>query len=174
MTYSSAGRRSLYATSAKESIVIAIEVIHPDLAVPLRFVNDNQDLFIGDDRYFATRFDVTLPDNKDQQVPRARLSVDNVGRELTQWLEQSNGGKGAKCRLLQVLRSQTDDYDAEDYFAQDYVYGENPIIEFDITLDLTGLSINNLVVDGELGFRDTLNQSAVAVRYTPQTAPGLW
>lgn len=156
MTYSVPARRNLLATTPDDPFLVLVEITHPDLAIPIRVVNNTENIISNGDEFFAIPFEITLPDSKDQQVPKARLSVDNVGRELTQWLEVSQGGKGAKCRIMQILASDPD------------------VVEFDMTMDLTGLSINNLTVSGELGFRDTLNQSAVAVRYDPRTAPGLW
>ena len=156
MTYSPQGRRNLLATSADEPILVALEITHPELNVPIRVVNNTENVTIQGNEFIACPFQLTLPDDVDQQVPKARLSVDNIGRELTQWLEMSNGGKGAKCRILMVLPSEPD------------------IIEYEMTMDLTGLSIDNLAVSGDLGFQETLNQPAVATRYDPITAPGLW
>lgn len=154
--YSDTARQNLLATSADEPFLVAIEISHADLTVPARFVNDSQNIVIEGNEFFATAFRVALPDDKDQQLPQARLEVDNVGRELTQWLEFSRGGKGARCRLIQILRSDPD------------------VIEFDMTMDLTGLVIDNISVSGLLGFQNTLGQTAVAVRFDPQSAPGLW
>lgn len=153
---STAAARNVLATSADEPLLAAIEITHPDLEVPARFVNDTADITIEDNTFFACRFDLTLPDDQDEQVPQARLEVDNIGRELTQWLEESQGGKGAKCRMLMVLRSNPGN------------------LEFDMTLDLTGLEITNFRVSGDLGFKNTLMQSAVAVRYDPSTSPGIF
>lgn len=153
---STTAARNVLATSADEPLLAAIEITHPDLEVPARFVNDTTDITIDGNTFFACRFDLTLPDDQDEQVPQARLEVDNIGRELTQWLEQSQGGKGAKCRMLMVLRSNPDN------------------LEFDMTLDLTGLEITNFRVSGDLGFKNTLMQSAVAVRYDPSTSPGIF
>lgn len=151
---STAAARNVLATSAEEPLLAAIEITHPELDVPARFVNDTQDITIEGHNYLACRFDLTLPDDQDEQIPEARLEVDNIGRELTLWLEQSQGGKGAKCRMLMVLRS-------------------NPAnLEFDMTLDLTGLEITNFRVSGSLGFKNTLMQSAVAVRFDTTTSPG--
>lgn len=155
-SYSSEARQNLLATSADEPFLVAIEIIHPDLAIPARFVNDSQNIFIQGNEFFATAFRVALPDDKNQQLPQARLEVDNVGRELTQWLEFSRGGKGARCRIIQVLRSDPD------------------LIEFDMSMDLTGLVIDNMTVSGVLGFQNTLGQTAVAIRFDPLTSPGLW
>lgn len=151
---SSAAARNVLTTSADEPLLAAIEITHPGLEVPARFVNDTLDITIEGNTFFACRFDLTLPDDQDEQVPQARLEVDNIGRELTQWLEQSQGGAGAKCRIIMVLRSAPSN------------------IEFDMTLDLTGLEISNFRVTGDLGFKNTLMQSAVTVRFDPSTAPG--
>ncbi len=156
MSYSDNARRQMLATSAEEALLELVEITHPDLAIPVRLVNDNENITAAGNEYIACRFGLSRPDDVGQQTPTARLSVDNIGRELTQWLEVSNGGKGAKCRIMAVLRSSPD------------------VIEFDMTLDLTGLSINNATVDGQLGFQNTLMQPAVTVRYDPLTSPGLW
>lgn len=154
--YSEAASQNLLATSAAEPFLVAIEITHSDLIVPARFVNDSQNIVIQEAEFHATAFRVALPDDKDQQLPQARLEVDNVGREVTQWLEYSRGGKGARCRIIQVLRSDPD------------------LIEFDMTMDLTGLVIDNQTVSGILGFQNTLGQAGVCVRFDPLTSPGLW
>ena len=156
MTYTNQGRRVLNATSADEPLLELIEITHPDLAAPARFVNDTVEITSNGALFNATSFRLTRPDDVDQQTPTARLSVDNVGRELTQWLEVSNGGKGARCRILAVLRSDPD------------------VHQFDMTLDLSGISINNMEVSSTLGFQNTLMQPAVAVRYDTITAPGMF
>lgn len=156
MTYSPSARRNLLATSADEPFLVLLEITHPELEVPVRVVNDTQNITVQGNEFIACPFEITLPDDVDQQTPKAKLSVDNIGRELTQWLEYSRGGKDAKCRILQVMRSDPD------------------VIEYDITLDMSGISIDNLSVSAELGFQNTLMLPAVAVRYDPLTSPGLF
>lgn len=156
MTYSAPARRNLLATSADEPFLVLLEITHPELVEPVRVVNDVENITVQGDEYIACPFDITLPDDVDQQTPKAKLSVDNIGRDLTQWLEYSRGGKGAKCRIMQVMRSDPD------------------AIEYDMTLDMSGMSIDNLTVSAELGFQNTLMLPAVAVRFDPFTAPGLF
>lgn len=155
-SFSQNGRRKLLATSADENLLILAEITHPDLAVPVRVVRDTQDLVARGVNYQACPFELTLPDDVEGQVPQASIQVDNVGRELTQWLEYSRGGQGARCRLIAVYRSDPD------------------VFEMDITLDLTGLKIDNQKVSGNLGFVNTLGQTAVPSVFTPQSTPGLW
>lgn len=153
---STAGTRNVLATSADEPLLQLIEITHPELAVPARLVNDTIDLVVEGNTFVACRFDLSLPDDLDEQTPTAKLEVDNIGRELTYWLEVSRGGKGAKCRLIMALRSTPSN------------------LEFDMTMDLTGLSITNTRVSGDLGFKNTLMQAGVTVRYDPSTAPGIF
>lgn len=152
--FSPQAKRNVNATSADEPLLTLIEITHSDLEVPARFVNDTVDIEVEGNTFFACRFDLSLPDDQDEQVPSAKLEVDNIGRELTQWLEVSQGGAGAKCRLIMVLRSNPSN------------------LEFDMTMDLTGLAITNYRVSGDLGFKNTLMQSAVTVRFDPMTSPG--
>lgn len=151
---SSNATRNVLATSADEPLLTLIEITHPELMAPARFVNDTIDIDVEGNKFSSCRFDLTLPDDQDEQIPEAKLEVDNIGRELTQWLEVSQGGKGARCRIIMVLRSSPEN------------------IEFDMTMDLTGLVVTNFRVSGVLGFKHSLMQAAVAVRFDPTTSPG--
>jgi len=150
------GRRNLLATSADEPMLVLLEITHADLAIPIRVVNDNQNITVLGNEYIACPFRISLPDDQDQQVPKAVVSVDNIGRELTTWLETSNGGKGAKLRVMAVLPSSPN------------------ILEVDMKMDLFGLSINNQTVDGELGYKNTMMRAAVGMRYDPISSPGVF
>jgi len=107
-------------------------------------------------QYKSLYFRITLPDDRPRQLPRARLSLDNVGAELVSWLELSGGGQGAQCRIMQMLRS------------------DPGTIEWEITMDLTNLAMDAVEITGILGFDDILNRPAVPFTYRPDTAPGLF
>lgn len=156
MTYSPAARRAMNSTSPELRVVNAIELTHSDLIEPLRVVNDTVPCVLGGKLFQAYRFEISRPDNKAQQIPGTRVAITNIGRDLTQWLEASNGGKGAKLRYIQALLD------------------EPPVIEFEITMDLNGMTINNETVTGDLGFKDSASQAAVAVRYDPFSSPPLF
>lgn len=154
--FSAAARENLLATSANESFLVLLEITHADLAVPVRVVNDTQNITLNNIEFIGCPFTVTLPDDVAGQMPQAQLEVDNIGRDLTQWLEYSRGGQGARCRIMQVMRSDPN------------------TIEFDMTLDLTNMKITNETVSGSLGFENMLNRTGTIPTFTPQNAPGLW
>lgn len=154
-----------YSANAKESMnslggfslpITLLEITHPNLATPLRVCDDTQDITSNGNLYTAMAFRLVPPDDLSQGQPRARLSVDNVGRELTSWIESSGGGKNASVRIMQVRRAAPN------------------TLELDITMQLDNVSMTMPEVSGDLGFPDIYNRPACTVLYTPTTAPGLY
>ena len=139
-----------------EAPLTLLEITHADLTAPVRVVNDTQDCTSGGNLFVGVPFALALPDDVSGQLPRAQLSVDNVGRDLVGWIDASAGALGAQCRLMQVLRDAPD------------------IIEWEITMDLGAITIDAATIGATLGFDDLLSVPAVSVRYDPTTAPGLF
>ena len=154
--YTAGFRSTINSTGAKEAPLLLLEISHPGLTTPIRVVNDMQDLVSNALTYTALPFRARLPDDLEQGLPRAELSVDNIGKELVQWLEASGGGQGASCRMMQVMRSAPN------------------VIEFEITLDLTNLHMSATEVSGTLGFENLLDRPACTWVYKPEVAPGLF
>ena len=93
--YSNTFKEKTASINAPETPVIMLEITHPDLLDAVRVVNDNQDLISSGSTFTALAFRLTPPDDLSQGAPRAELAVDNVGRDLTAWIEASGGGEGA-------------------------------------------------------------------------------
>lgn len=155
-TYSLTARRQIHAVNSDDPPVVLLEISHPDLPHPVRVAGDTQVIISNGSAFVAMGFRLRLPDDVQGQHPRAELAVDNIGRELMQWVETSGGGKGAKVRMMQVLRSAPDN------------------IEWEMTLSLDNLVANSTEVSGELGFPRLLDVPAVQVRADPQTMPGIF
>jgi len=154
--FSANATRQINSTEAAELPRLCLEIHHVDLASPVRVVNDNQDLVHQANLYVAMAFQASLPDDLEQGMPRASLAIDNVGKELVSWLEQSNGGEGAQVRMLLVMRSDPD------------------LVEWEVTMGLTNVSMTSKAVTGTLSFEDTLNLTGLPVTYRPDVSPGLF
>ena len=154
--YSSEFKSTLAQVSAPESALVLLEINHAELATPVRVVNDTQDLVSNGQTYIAIPFRCTLPDDFENQLPKARLSVDNVGKDLMYWIETSGGGNGSTVTMKQVMRSRPD------------------TIEWSITMNLYNVSCTMTEVSGELGYENLFSKKAIAVQYRPNTAPGLF
>ncbi|VVE90396.1 DUF1833 family protein [Pandoraea bronchicola] len=154
--YSPRYRQTINAVSAPESRLLLLQINHPDLAVPIRVVCDTQDVTCNGNVYTAMAFSCSLPDDQQGRLPQASIEIDNVSRELTQWLEVSRGGVGATATFSEILRSVPDH------------------IEWSITMDMSKVSVVSQKIVATLGFLDTLNQQAVAVQFRPDTSPGVF
>lgn len=154
--YSAAYRSTLAATSAPEAPLILLQIDHAGLATPVRVVNDTQDITSNGNTYVACPFRCELPDDFEGQLPRARLAVDNVGRELMYWIESSGGGSGSTVTFAQVMRSRPD------------------VVEWSITMNLYNVTANWREVSGDLGYDNLMGKPAVALYYRPDTAPGIF
>jgi len=154
--YSTTFHNVINDTGAPEAPLILLEINHPDLTTPIRVVNDRQDLVSNGNTFIAMAFRAALPSEPEKGLPKARLAMDNVGKELVTWIDGSNGGEGATVRMMQVLRSNPDN------------------LEVDITMDLSDVTMDSLEVTATLGFEDLLNRPAVMLSYRPDKAPGVF
>ena len=80
----------------------AIEIQHPDVFDNIRVIADTQDATIEGNIYTALAFRARLPQQREGEVLAASVEVDNIGREMTQWVEASGGGRGATMRVMEV------------------------------------------------------------------------
>lgn len=159
--YTSAAIEQMNAVTADDLPVMLIQIDHPDLTSPVRVTNALRDpgdpiTHQGDD-YIPLGFSITPPDDLSQGIPRARLAVDNVGGELMEFLELSNGGNAATVTLTQILLSDPD------------------TVQWSIgNLTLSGVSASATTVEADLTFEDLLSRAGVAVRHTPDRSPGIY
>ena len=154
--YTDAFKSTLAEVSAEESPLILLEIDHPDLTQPVRVVNDMTDVTSNGDIYIAFPFRCVLPDDFENQLPKARLSIDNVSRDLMFWIETTGGGQGSTATFKQIMRS-------------------NPnLIEWQIQMSLFNVTVNMQEISAELGFENLFGKPAVTFKYRPENSPGLW
>ena len=154
--YSAEYKSTLAATSAPEAPIILLEITHSGLTEPVRVVNDTQNITSNGHEYIACAFRCTLPDDLENQLPKATLSVDNVGKELMYWVETSAGGYGAQAHFMQVMRSRPD------------------LVEWEITLALSNVKATVQEVSADLGYDNIFSRPAITMRYDPFSAPGIF
>jgi hypothetical protein len=154
--YSANFYKTINSIEAEEFPLLLLEIDHPDLDTPIRVVNDMQDITHLGNVFTAIAFRASLPDDREESLPKAILSIDNIDKDLVGWLELADGGVGATCRMLQIMRSDPD------------------VIEFEITMNFTNVSMNNLEVRAELTYEDLLNRPGILYEYRPYNSPGLF
>lgn len=136
--------------------MILLEIYHPDLSAPVRVINDTQDLTSNGNLFIACPFRFVLPDDFEGQIPKAKLAVDNVGRDLMYWIETSGGGEGSTVRILQIMRSRPD------------------TIEWEITMNLFNVMVTMQEVSADLGYEKLYSKPAILWQYRPDNSPGVF
>lgn len=154
--YSAQYKSTLAEVNATEAPLILLEIDHPDLGQPVLVVNDTQDLFSNNKNYVGFPFRCVLPDDFENQLPKARITIDNVGKDLMYWIETTGGGQGSTATFKQVLRSNPD------------------LIEWSITMSLFNVNITMSDISAELGFENLFGKPAITFKYRPDNSPGLF
>lgn len=154
--YTESFQRTINSVAADESPIILIEITRDDLATPIRIANYTANVVHQSNTFIACPFRVGLPDSPEEGLPRATLSIDNVGKVLTQWVDNADWTVPTYCKLIQIMPS---DPDTE---------------EWSITMEMTDISMNSLEVSARLGMEDLLGSPAITVKYNPVVAPGLF
>lgn len=147
---------ALNTASGEETPLVLVEIDHPDLAIPIRVVSDRTNIISNGDEYFGVAFRVALPDDPETGLTQASIEIDNVGRELVQWIDNADLTKPATATLRLIRPSQPN------------------LIEFETTMFLQDIQITVSVVRGTLTYEDALDTRAVAVVYSRQTSPGIF
>ena len=147
---------AIRAAAPAERVLTCVELRHPAAIAPVRLVNDTESRTVSGETYVRSRFEVQLADDLERRSPRAQLVVGNVGRDIQQWVELIGGGAGGTARVFEVIA----------------IDGAEP--EWEMTLDLAGVVTDSAHVTASLGFDPLLGRPAVALRFDPQTAPGLF
>jgi hypothetical protein len=155
-TYTSAFKKTINSVSAAEFPLVLLQIDRDDLAQPIRIINDSTDLVHSGNNYIGLPFDITLPDDPESGIPQAQLSIMNVGRELTVWIENADWSKETTCTLTQVMRSAPN------------------VAEWSITLTMSDIQMSSKYITAKLGFEDLFGLPAVTLKYSPVVAPGLY
>jgi len=153
---STTARELIASISRPEAPILLLEITHPDLTTPVRVVNDNVDVVSNLNTFIGMAFRALPPDDLSQGSPRATLAIDNVGRDLTQWIESSAGADGSIVRMMQIMRSAPD------------------IIEWEVTMELTDIVMDQNQVKGTLHFKNLIDTPGITIFYRPENTPGLF
>ena len=147
--------RSVLAQQTDQVWLVLLEIVHPDLPATLYFTSDNKGTVRGSNTYIPFPFDVALPADLEGQVPRVKLTIDNVDRRIVDVLRTLDSSP--TVRLLVVLADTPAVVEA----------GPFEFTLLDATYDVS-------TVSGELGFEPILSEPFPSDAYTPANFPGLF
>ena len=134
--------------------LILLEIDHDDLAVPIRVVNNKENITSNGDEYVGFPFEVFMPSSSEDAPPRAKLRIDNVTREIAQTIRTITSPPTV---TIKVIRQTTPD-----------------TIEAEFTgMKLTQVPFDALSVEGTLEFEDLSREPFPAYTFNPANYPGI-
>ena len=140
--------------------IYALEVFHAALADPARIVNDYGNHIVEGHTFTACGFSAAIPQDKDGEVRRAVLRIDNIGEKLMRWVRLSQGGRGATMRLLVLVSPAPGETESE--------------IVHEVTMDVGVSEVTNEAVSVTLTNEPTIGHPAVSIRHDPEVSPGIF
>ena len=143
-----------------DALSYALEIEHPRINPPIRVVADAEAHAIEGNSYSALAFRAELPQEKDGEIRQARLQIDNVGRELMQWVEASDGGRGAMVRIMRVIRPAGAETESA--------------IDWELTMACSIAEANNQHVSITLTQEPVFDRPSVLLKHDPVNSPGLF
>lgn len=133
-----------------------LEVSNPSFSGPMRICNDVQDFQSQGVAYIGLPFGFTLPEDQSGSAPRMQLTLDNVGRGITDELERLQPGTTTMAKLIVVARDTPD------------------VHEHVFWLPMTGVSVSGATAQATCGVDELTRQAACKQVANPFTLPGIF
>lgn len=148
-------KRAAFAQTTPECPVILLEIDHPTLSVPIRVCHNSEDVISNGDTYIAFPFLIDMPADRDDEIPRVTLTIDNIDRSIIQALREITSEPSVEMSI--VLAGTPDDIEA----------GPFPMTLREITYDVWQ-------IQGYLSYEPILDEPFPGDAFTPNYFPGLY
>lgn len=156
-TVSAAALRALFAENTSSVFPILLELDHPSFAEPIRLVNNTQNLTYNSEVYQAYPFKLDPPDESQDQITNARISIDNVDRGI-----------------LAIMRSEEEAFTIRTiamFYNDDSGLVFEPLAQWEFTLANVTWDADTL--SGDLVYEDRLSNRLPKLTFTPFDFPGV-
>ncbi|MGE0256917.1 MAG: DUF1833 family protein [Alphaproteobacteria bacterium] len=153
---STAFKRAAFSSQTDEAFILLLTIDHPTLAAPLRVTSDGADTVSNGETFVRYPFRLELVEDSEDALPRMRLTIDNVDRQIGQALREAAEVAPTVTAQL-ILGSNPDTVEAE--FAE---------------FRLEEVKWDALTVEGELTLDDLTALPYPFLSYTPSRFPGLF
>lgn len=75
-------KQALFAQETGETILFLLTISHAQLAQPIRIVQNNENIVSNGNTFTAFPFDISVPDDRDDELSQITCRIDNVDRQL--------------------------------------------------------------------------------------------
>ena len=148
-------RSAMNAQDTGEVFLTLLTLTHPNIPVPLCFVNDLSSVVSNSVTYTAFPFDLPFPEIGTDTLPTLTLTIDNIDQSI--WASLKNITTPIDVSIAWILKSHPNNIEGGPLF-----------------LRMTNTEITTTTITGTLNFEDLLNEPFPFDTYLPASAPGLF
>ena len=153
-TLSSTVLAAIYSQETDKIFLHLLTIDHPDLAVPVRLVNNTEDIVSRRKTYTAFPFQIVIPPEVEGELPSVQLVVDNVSQLLI-------------ADLRRISSPPTVDLEV--------IVADDPdIVEASFNFTLKAIDYDQFAVVSQLAYEDILTEPFPEKRFTPTIFPGMF
>lgn len=154
MPLTQAALEAVNASTTDQAFFVLLTFTSPVTGLQTRVVNNNEAVESNGEIFEPYPFSITLPVEAADQAPAARLTIDNVDRDITRWVRETVDPPEVR---IEIVLSGTPD-----------------VIERALDfLMLTGVTYDATKVQGTLQLHDFMNQPAIDSIYAGTEFPDL-
>lgn len=147
--------RDMLAQQTQEVYLHLVKITHAELAIPLRFVDNTENITNTEGTYVAAAFRIQLPEETDA-IPKIKIQIDNVDQSVIQAIRILSSAPQLE---VSVIRASAPD-----------VVEVGPFI-----VKLKQFDYNKFTITGTLGYdEDFLTEIFPKDQFTPKLTPGIF
>lgn len=154
MTVSPELKAAAYAQETSDGLLVLLTLDHADLAEPIRVVANTVNVTSRGQEFIAFPFEVVLPGSSEDAPPRARLTIDNVSREITAAIRSIGSAVDVTIEAVRLEDPDSVEVSFPDFKLRDVTWDVN-------------------TVSGELQLEDMTREPFPADNFSPAEFPGL-
>lgn len=154
-TLSATARAAIFAQQTDQVFLALLTLTHASLPGPIRVVNNMVDIVSRGDTFIGYPFQIALPGESEDELPRVQVMIDNVDRTLVEAVRTLTSPPTLTLEI--VLASAPDTVEA----------GPFPF-------SLRNVEYDAHVITGDLAFEDVLNEGFPQHSFTPNHFPGVF
>ena len=148
-------KQAMNASQTDKVFLLLLTINHASLASPIRVVNNTENITSNGNLYVAFPFEIALPDEREDALPRMRLRIDNVDQTIIVAIRSITSAATVTVDIVLADAPNT----LEATFAG---------------FTLKEVSYDALVIEGTLYLEDVLNEPYPADSFTPNLYAGLF
>jgi hypothetical protein len=155
-TLSSVALQAIYTQETGTAFIVLLTISHPSLNGPIRVTSDAVQTISRSNTFLPFPFLITIPDDEQEKLPQASISIDNVDRSIVSAVRSM--GTSPAGILIELVTSIAPD-------TVEFSSGE---------LTLRDVHYDALTVTGTLSFEAILAEPFPGDLVTPATMPGVF